>query len=190
MIKGWETFHPDVLPDIEPGKPIPLVNRHLMRSAQYFCDVTRAWRITLDAITLASGITEYDIELEPGTELVRIEEATIDGQPLAVWRAGREPYEGSRYVLTPDGRSIQVSWTPSGAMTLVLTITARPGDSATGVDEALAARYSKVIADGAKASLNKSQSEQQTFIDECNTIAARVWRGLSSARPRAKAMFL
>lgn len=190
MIKGWETFHPDVFPDIEPGKPIPLVNRHLMRSAQYFCDVTRAWRMTLDPVTLIESITEYDIEREPGTEIVRIEEATIDGQPLAVWRAGRETYEGCRYVHTPDGRTVQVSWTPTGAMSLVLTVTARPSDSATGVDEALAARYSKVIADGAKASLNKNASEQQAFIDECNTIAARVWRGLSSSRPRAKAMFL
>ena len=189
-MKAWETFYPDVLPYIDASIPEPMVDRHLLRSAQRFCDVTRAWKIELDPITLAANVKTYDIELEPGTELVRLESAMLDGVSLSVWRSGVSSASQGRYVFTSDGRIVGVSWTPSGPMTLLLTVTARPADTATGLDDILTARYSKVIADGAVASLTKSAADKAEFEAECATVAVQVWRSLSSARPRAKAMFL
>jgi hypothetical protein len=189
-MKAWETFYPDVLPYITDGTPMPMVDRHLMRAAQYFCDTTRAWQMDLDPIMLAAGLKVYDMELEPGTEMVRLESATLDGDDISVWRAGSNPGNHGRYVFAPNGRTVGISWTPSGPMSLVLTVSARPSDTATGLDDVLSARHSKVIADGAVASLNKSVGDRTRFEADCATIAVRVWRGNAAIRPRSRAMFL
>ena len=188
-MKPWDTFYPDVLPYVDPLSPNPMVDRHLLRSVQKFCDTTQAWRMDLDPVVLSAGVRDYEIELEPFTELVRIESATLNGERISVWRSEANVIGQGRYIGTPDGRALTVSWTPSGPMSLVLNISARPSDSAKGVDDILAAKYSKVIADGAVASLNKDRVALSDFDGECSTIAARIWRGNSSARPRAKAMF-
>lgn len=189
MIKAWDTFYPDVLPYIVGlGIPNPTVDRHLMRAAQKMFDITKAWRIQLDQIPLVAGVTSYEIELEAQTEIVRIEAASLDAQPLAVWRA--DSNIPGRCVSTHDGREAQLSWTPTGSMALVLTVSARPSDTATGISDTMAARYSDVIAKGAIASLKQSPSDKAEFAAECDAIAARVWRGHSSARPRARAMFM
>lgn len=188
-MKAWETFYPDVLPYIQDGTPTPMVDRHLMRAAQYFCDTTRAWQMDLDPIMLATGTKSYDIEIEPGTEMVRLESAKLDGDDISVWRSGDNSVNQGRYVFTSDGRTAGISWTPSGPMSLVLTVSARPADTSFGLDDVLSAQYSKVIADGAVSSLNKSVADRERFEAECAAIAVRVWRGLAAIRPRARAMF-
>lgn len=184
-MKNWDYFYPDVLQRIDRLIPNPVVDHHLKRAAQQFCTITRAWVIDADPIDIDALSQAYDIGLDKDKELVRIESALLDGSPISV-----SQHDQCRHIFTRDGQEIHLSWTPSGNQSLALTISISPSNVAKGIDDVIAARYCKAIADGAVASINNDATQQQAFMDSCNSIAVRVWRGLSSTRPRAKAMFL
>ncbi|WP_225784664.1 hypothetical protein [Xenophilus sp. Marseille-Q4582] len=186
-MKPWSTFFPDVLPAVVGlGLPEPTVEHQIKRAAQEFCRRTRAWRVTLDAVYTSASGREYDIELEPRSELVRLESAALDGHRIAVWRDrdGR-----GRFVFTSDGRTVAFSEQPGQGQQLVLTASLRPADSATGIEDALAERYSEAIARGAVARLKGDPILQQSFEGECDRIKVALWRGNAPINPRVRAQW-
>ena len=184
-MKDWRSFFPDVLPAVAGlALPEPTVEHQTRRAAQEFCRRTRAWRVTLDAVQTNLGAREYDLELEPRSELVRLESATLDGHPIAVWRDrdGR-----GRFVFTPDGRTVVFSQQPGPGQQLVITAALRPADNAPGIEDTLAERYSETIARGAVARLKGDPALQQSFEDECDRIKVGLWRGSAAINPRVRA---
>lgn len=185
-MKPWSAFLRDVRTSVS-GTAEPVIEHAVLRAAQCFCDKTRAWRVELDPVTTEEGVLEYDLELEQNTELVRIEGAKLNGRDYAVWRVGDAPDD--RYVYTPDGKTVLFSRGVEAGLPLVLTCTVKPGNNATGIDDAIFDRYVAVIAKGAVAELSGDAVKRQAFDDECNRIKTRIWRGFSAARPRARAHF-
>lgn len=183
-MKAWDAFFPDVLPYIEAGIPDPMVERQLLRAAQQFCQRTRAWRVELDPTPTTSELS-YDIDFPPASELVRVESAKLNGSPITIWR--NKPGANGQYVFTPDGKAIAFKRAPEPGSQLVLDVTLKPGDKATGVEDAIFDRYVDLIASEAIARLNGDSVRHDQFIEDCATVRADLWRGSAAIRPRTKA---
>lgn len=185
-MKTWDRFLKDVRP-WAPGTPAPVAEHAVLRAAQDFFEMTRAWVMELDAITTEEGVLSYDIELPKNTEIVRIESATVGTEGIPVWRSG--PNRHRRYVSTRDRSTVQFSQPPAAGAELVLTCSVRPGESAIGIEDHLFAAYARDIAKGAVAEVLNDAGRRLMFEDRCSTIAYQVWKGSSSATPRARANF-
>jgi len=185
-MSDWSAFLKDVRIDA-PGVAEPLAEHAVRRAAQRFCDLTRAWVVELDPTITREGVLEYDLELDQGAELVRLESAKLNGQDYAIWRAGNDPQ--GPYVYTPDGKLILFSRPVSAGLPLVLRCSVKPGNEASGIDDAIYDRYCDVIAKGAVARLTKDPTKAMEFEAECGRIKHQLWRGNAAIRPRARACF-
>lgn len=185
-MKTWSAFLRDVRP-AAPSTPEPVLEHAVRRAAQRFCERTRAWIVELDPTVTRAGATVYDLELERNVELVRLESATFNGNPYAIWRAGETCRGG--YVYTPDGKSITFGEPVAAGLRLVVRCAVKPGNAATGVDDMLFDRYLKEIALGAVADITGDGLRKAEFTDECNRIKTALWRGNAAIRPRARPSF-
>lgn len=167
--------------------PEPVLENAIRRAAQRFCERTRAWVVDLDPTVTRGGAQVYDLELERNVELVRLERAMFNGLDYAIWRPG-EPCRGS-YVYTPDRKSIAFGEPVAAGLRLVLRCAVKPGNAATGVDDALYDSYLKEIALGAVADLTGDPLRKAEFVDECNRVKTALWRGNAATRPRARPSF-
>lgn len=196
-MKAFDLFFPDVLPDA-PGVTEPIAEHALLRAAQRFCQLTRAWRVVLDPTTTIAGIDEYDLELPRDTELVRIESAKLGGNDVEV--ATKDNASRLReYVFCPDGQLLYVNPVPAGSTVIQITATLMPGNGAIGIEDFLYDRYVSVIAAGAVAKLMQQPMKPYSsaegiprwaaFEARCASIRNSLWRGLANNSPRAVANF-
>lgn len=182
MMREWADFFPDVLPGLAPGTPEPTVMHQLRRAAQEFCTRTRSWRATLEPIVTEEGRAAYHLPLPAHAALVRLERADLQGYgPLVLWRPGRG---SGQYLMTPNTRSVSFGRTPARDMELVLEVTLKPSDAATGIDPDVFDQYSEVIARGALARLRGDEALERSFQSSCDDINVAVWRGRAAVRPR------
>lgn len=183
-MKAWELFLPDILPFV-PALPEPTIERAVRHAAQEFCEVTRAWRVTLEPFLTTGVDTTYDLELEQNSELVRIEGITKNGYFYPVWRPGFE--EGAKdYGYTQDGKTITLSRLMEADASIVVDATLKPSNKAAGIEDMLYDRYERIITIGALGMLNNDPNRQGEFMAKCDQLRTRLWRGLSTARPRAQ----
>mgnify|MGYP003577447698 CR=1 FL=1 len=120
-MKTFEKFFPDLLPQV-PGCPEPVAEQALKRAAQRFCELTFAWRVRLDAISLAAGTDEYELPLPDRSELVRIEIARRGTCDIAV-ATQNDVRRDMDYVECYDGRTVIVNPVPAATADLLLTCT-------------------------------------------------------------------
>ncbi|CAN7537418.1 hypothetical protein LJR130_003784 [Variovorax sp. LjRoot130] len=184
-MKPWSNFLRDVRLSA-PGTPEPIAEHAVLRAAQEFCHETRAWIVELDPTITQEGVLTYDLELDQGVELVRIESAKFNGQDYPAWRPG-EATPCGRYVYTPDGRAIAFSEGVGAGLPLVIRCAIKPGETATGIDDVIFARYVKTIALGAVAELTSDPAKRGDFENRMARIKTDLWRGSAAIRPRARA---
>ncbi|WP_213956345.1 hypothetical protein [Variovorax sp. dw_954] len=182
-MKTWSAFLPDVRPKA-PGIPESIAEHAVLRAAQDFCDQTRVWQLELDPVTTQDGVLEYDIELGTGTELVRLESATLNGEPYAVWR--KEGVACDSYVNTPDGKTIEFSRPVEAGAVLVLRCSVKPGNRAAGIADAIYDRYVGDIALLAVAELKDDEGKRQAYQRRVDRIKTQLWRGNAAIRPRSR----
>jgi hypothetical protein len=155
----WSTWFPDVLVHA-PQAPEPLVTHALNRAAREFFRRTRAWTEWLEPqATVAGEGREYDLELPPQTDAVRLERATVGGAPLAIaaWRQlERDPVlhgNGDRTLVSGDLVIFQLQGLFAAGESVQVQAALMPKTAATGIPDALAVLYQEPIAEGAKALL-------------------------------------
>lgn len=184
-MRPWSDFLKDVRPKV-PTLPEPVIEHAIRRGAQAFCEYTRAWRVEVDPVTTLEGVRDYDLDLDMGCELVRLEDgAKLGGQDIAIWRAGADGH--GRYVYSPDGKTLQLSRAPAAGLLLEVTATVKPGEMSPGIDQAIFDRYAPVIAKGAVvAALGGDPLDDAAFVSTCDAIKTRLWRGNAAIRPRAR----
>jgi hypothetical protein len=198
----WSVWFPDVLVHV-PGAPDPLVSQALNRAAREFFRRTRAWTEWLEPLaTVAGEGREYDLELPPQTDVVRLERATVGGAPLAItaWRQlERDPAqhgEGDRALVSGDLLAFRLRGLFAAGEQLQVQVALMPKTTATGIPDALATRYLEPIAEGAKAQLLATASApfhdpkaatvaQLAFERAVAQHGVDVFRGHSSHVPRA-----
>ncbi len=158
-MKAWDQFFPALMVDL-PGCPQPVVTHALKRAAQDFFRQTLLWRIWLEPMRTANNINEYELEVEPHTELVRIERATLDGRPIVISTAASMPTDWKTNplgiedcIFCADGKSFTLIPYKDGGLVLLIEASLRPSDSAVGIEDCLFDLYSETIAHGAKARL-------------------------------------
>lgn len=197
----WETFLKDVLP-WTPGCPEPVAEHAVRRAAQEYLEATRLWKLWLPDVITAVDRTEYDIELEPKSVLVRLERATLNGCPIRTRSVDELPDEWQTYtsgiergVHTTDGETLFLLPAQAAGMVLKVEAAMRPSDEATGIEDHIFNRHSVHIAAGAIAALKgqaeKSYSDpagamewQGKFHGHMNVADFQRYRGYSSSRPR------
>ncbi|MBO9680953.1 MAG: hypothetical protein J7556_22230 [Acidovorax sp.] len=182
-MRAWRDFFPEVLPFIADGMPDPLLERHVLRVAQRFCERTRAWRATLEPIATLAGATNYEMELPQQAGLVRLEHALLDGVELSLGRA--DPRGQGRFVSTSDRKTVDLGFTPIATQALVLTASLKPANGAQGLEDFLFDQYAEDIAAGAVARINSDPLARESFEQRCDAVAAQLWRGSAAVRPRA-----
>jgi hypothetical protein len=206
MITTWDKFHSDVLMDV-PDCAAPVIDRALLRASQEFFDSTRIWRAVLDPIVITPNVILHELSLERGTEIVRIERATLSGREIDIVAAGDLPTDWMtakglrRSVHTIDRRNVYVTPALEAAgSALSLEVTLRPSDASTGIESHLHSQYGYFIAYGAKASLlmqpekpysNPSLAifHEAKFKDAIAAFSIRAERGYSSHRRRLSGKF-
>lgn len=197
----WDQWFPLVLVHVR-GAPDPLVNQALCRAAREFFKRTRVWTEWLEADP-ASGTstTEYDFALPPGSELVRVEQATVNGNPLAVQSYRQLVKDWTVHQV--DGPSLVsrdlVSFHLGGSFAAADSVQAQaslmPSLSAKGIPDAYASRYQDAIAEGAKAILlmvpgefqepNAAQLAKAMFDKAINEAAVDAYRSHTNNVPRS-----
>lgn len=203
-MKTWDQFFRDVLPDV-PGCPEPVAEHAILRAAQEFFQTTRAWNVWLDDVTTLGVVTAYDLNLEPNSELVRMEAATLDGVEIALARIQGMPANWRTTspsvrtcVFTSDSKTVQLLPVKAAGMKLAIQASLKPSNNAPGINDDLFDLYVENIAMGAKARLMMQPGKDYSnpkgatdsyalFMDGINTIKTRLWRGTAATRPRAVA---
>lgn len=149
-MKTWADLADDVLDDV-PGCSQATAAKALRRAAQILCERALAWRVVLaDQMTVA-GTSDYALALPAESKLVKLVRARVDGQPVNLLLDGQD--DGYKGVRALDLRNWRVLPVPDGVLAVSLTVALEPADTASGLDDGLAADYGLLIARGAKAEL-------------------------------------
>lgn len=166
MAKAWSYWLPDLLPHVA-GCPVLLAEHELLRAAQVFFRETRAWQETVPSlsVTVAGGGSITITNPDAGHELVRIENAWLDGIPLGVTTADDldaamgddwTTHTGTPshiYQITPGVAMLYPKPIADSATGLKVRVSVCPSDAATSVPDEMAVKFRDAIASGAKARL-------------------------------------
>lgn len=202
-MKTWDLFLKDVLVHV-PGCPEPVAEHAVLRAAQEYLETTRAWKLWLPDLTTEDGATDYFLLVEPKSELVRLERATLDGRGIAVRAEQDLPEDWLTYpqgvetgVHTADRKTVTLVPSQTAGLVLKVQASMKPSNSATGLDDDLFDLYVTHIAAGAVATLKghreKSYSDPDgallwrgTFLGHMGVTDFQRIRGYSSSRPRRR----
>ena len=202
-MKAWDQFFSDLMVDL-PECPEPVITHALKRAAQDFFKQTLLWKVWLEPMRTAANTNEYELALEPRSELVRIERATLDGRPIVISTAASMPTDWitnplgiEDCIFSADGKNITLIPMKDAGLTLLIEASLRPADSALGIENCLFDLYSETIATGAKArllrqpakpytDLGASVDAQALFENAIARIGIQQFRGFSSALPRRR----
>lgn len=196
----WSDLIPDVLPYV-PGCPDPMLEQEIRSAAIEFFQRTRAWIVWLDPLQAQPDEREYQLALPEHAEVVRIERATKDGQPLAVSGYRTLPADPSRHDDTTAGLTSAdriAVWLPQPLATgvaLQVQVSLMPTRSAPGVADALFSKHRAAIAEGAKYRLmtvpgplnqpKAAEDARQLFERAVASSSVDAWRGHTNTTPRA-----
>lgn len=201
-MKVWSAFYSDVLPSVI-GCPGPVLDHNLLRAAQDFFQRCHVWTQWLDNINTV-GIADYDLLLEPSSELVKLQRATLNGRTIEVtspealnadWQTS--PGSVRSCVFTRDRKTLTLF--PASSLDQLLRIEAalKPSNDATGVRDDFYDLYCEVIANGAKARIKRLSGTDfynPAQAMECDEMVKEAigrlniqrFRAFSSAAPRRK----
>lgn len=186
------SFYPYILPECM-GAPIPLVDSAILRATREFCTHSTAWRVDLDPVPLANSISDYDLDLPTGSQLVVILDVKLDGTPL--W-----PIEGTDGIEVTGSTSqprytqqtldqIHLTPEPAGLATgaaLSVRAALKPTLDATSIEDFLFDEYVEDLARGAKAILKRIGGKAWTDINGGEADYAQFKQAYHGARIRAE----
>lgn len=185
-----------------PDAPDPLVNQALIDASRDFFQRSRAWMEWLDpAVSQAGTGIEYDFDLPSQTELVRIERATRNGNPLVVQSYRQKSRDwmrdqgGEQALVSRDMLSFALTGNFPAGDEIQVQVSLMPSLRAAGIPDYLATRYLIPIAEGAKAILllipgtgfyqpELAVMSRRTFDQQISEAAMAAYRGHTNQVPR------
>ena len=199
----WQDFHSHLFVSAI-GCPIPLADQELRNAAIEFLSRTRAWCVWLDPVTTRDSVREYDFDLPANADIVRVEQATVAGNPVTVapYRASktnpRSIATGTNEGVTVDTRTFILSSSYSAGQSLEIQASLCPSRQATGIEDFLFDMFYLDILDGAKARILKlkgtpffapdiAMDSQAAFEEAIVNKKLDDWRGNTAARRRVVA---
>lgn len=201
-MKVWSEFYADVLPSVM-GCPAPVMDHNLRRAAQNFFQRTHVWTQWLDSLK-TSGTAEYNLPLEPLSELVKLQRATLNGREIAMltpeslpadWQTS--PNSVRSGLFTRDRKTLTLFPQTSTGQLLRIEATLMPANTAIGIRDDLFDLYVDVITNGAKARIKRLSGTEffnpgqalecdQMVNDAVGRLNIQRFRAFSSAAPRQK----
>ena len=202
----WSAFRPEVMV-YATGCPIPLADMKLRQAAIEFFRRTRAWVEWLEPVTTANaGLTDYDLDTPVDAEVVRIEQATIDGKPLSVvssrdvaqdWES--QPMNDLQLV-SRDLKTFRLGGLPIAGRVIRVQASLIPSRSAKGLPDDLFDKYLDDIAHGARHRIlsipgttfynpDLFMVEKAAFEASIASKSVDAWRGLTKNTTRARVNF-
>lgn len=201
----WSAFMPELM-TFATGCPVPVAEAKARLAAIEFFRRTRAWVEWLDPVTsTASATAEYDLEVPSGADVVRIEQASIDGIALLV----ASPRDGGKDVEREDTSEVQLisrnlksfrlGGLPIAGRVIRVQTALLPSRTSTGIPDDLE-MYVDDIVRGARAKLlsipgtefynpDSFMLEQSAFESAIAAKSVNAWRGLTKNTPRARVNF-
>lgn len=202
-MKTWDAWFPDVMVHAT-SAPDPLVRLALCRASREFFRKTRAWVEWLDAETTSTNAgEEHDFDLPTQTELLRVEQATADGRPLAVSSYRQRPADwvrhtqgGGQGVISRDLVSFYLVGGLQAGAKVQVQASLIPTLNATGLPDHLGNRFFEAITEGAKSILLMTPGDffkpelaalsQAVFMGAINSHAVDAYKGHTAEVPRAR----
>ena len=149
------TFTTEVLEDV-PHSPKPLIEKHILRAAQDFCQRTRIWEVALEDVSIVADTTEYTLTVPAQTDSGT---NTLTNILLGVAELKDEndlPYTDFDYT---DG-GITLRHTPQSSRTLSARGNLKPGFDATYLLDVLYNIHFDGIVAGAKYRLQRMKDKE------------------------------
>jgi hypothetical protein len=197
-MKVWSWWLPDILPHV-PGCPIPVAEHELKRAAQVFFATSRAWLVTEPEVAGLAGDVELSIvPTDPEQDLVRLEQAWINGIPATVKTVAEMDSQASDWQTHEGTPSIVVQLSPDVArlypipladFTVKWRASIIPSDVATGLPDDMAATYRDELAQGAKGRLMLYPNKSWTALDIAGVVGGAFADGASKANLEAARSF-
>lgn len=198
---SWSAWLPDVMPRAA-GLSLPMMEQEVRRAAQEFMRRTRVWTEWLDAEAGSAGNQEYYFDLPQGAIAVRIERATLDGQPLAVESFRARPADWTvthgtaSGMVSADRATFYVGGDVQGRQ-IQAQVSLAPGERSRGIPDGLFDQYRDHITHGALARLLAMPGQDWTnfalapthiaaFERAMDSVHADAWRGHTQNTPRAR----
>lgn len=151
-----------------PSAPRAFALRALSDAAKEFCSRTHVWQAQITPITLRPGQTEYEIDLDTGTQLVAFKDVRLDGKKI-------DPIATELFRLRTDNLRAGlplgfIQWQPStielinppkDASVLDVTAALTLALNATDVDlpDSIIDEYGESLASGAKGRLARQRGQ-------------------------------
>lgn len=190
-------FEPFVLPHV-PHVGMDVVAHNVKVAAVEFFARTLVWQALLDPITTVADVTEYDLDLEPNTDLAKLLSVWVGDQDYTIDSAVRSNHrrrDGSPYRLawTVNRCDLRIEPAAAAGKGLVAEVAMKPSIlTATEFPDEFG-EFTQDIANGALGvllsmpgehmNLNLAQAHRAMFNGRIATVHARVSKGFSKARP-------
>ena len=202
----WSAFLPELL-TVATGCPIPVAESKTRQAAIEFFRRTRAWVEWLEPVTtISNSLAEYGMEAPLGADVVRIEQATLDGNPFSVSSSRDVAQDLERQAMTDlqlvsrDLKTFRLGGLPMAGRVIRVQAALIPSRSAKGLPDDLFDKYADDIAHGARHRIlsipgtdyynpDVFMLEQSRFEAAIATKAVDAWRGLTHNTPRSRVTF-
>lgn len=183
-MKPWDQFLPDILPHC-PGCPDLVAEEEARNAAEEFLTETKAWRQWIGGMVTVAGQTDYTPTLPTASRIVKLYEATLDGEPLDV-EGSSAGERGTAYKATTDLASIILGPdAPLAGKALRVRLALSLTTAATGIDNTLFNAYRMAIADGAIARICRAVDKPYSNPAKADSHEGRFQQAISTARARA-----
>lgn len=202
----WSAFVPLLAP-YAAACPNPLLEAEARRAAIRFFRRTRAWVEWLEPVLSVADKAEYDLEVPTGADVVRVERATLSGNPLPVLSFRDAPKDfassdlASQGLLSANRKTFVLGNAVAAGQTLQVQVALAPGLTSTGLPDDLFELHGLDIANGALSVIlavpgagfyqpDLAMLKGAHFEGAINAVSVDAWRGFTASTPRVKAKFL
>lgn len=201
----WSSFYPE-LRTFAGGASEPLLELKTRQAAIEFFQRTRAWVEWLDPVISLDGLVEYDFDIPVGSDVARVERATVDGAPVVIQSYRDAPHDWSRAdlvnqgVVSRDLKTFRLGNAVAAGLLIQVQVALTPSRTATGLPDDLFDKYKDDIVHGARSKLleipnttfyqpDVAGREFALFEAAIDGNAVSAWRGLTGNTPRARVKF-
>lgn len=199
----WSAFMPELLTFAD-GCPVPMAESKARQAAIEFFRRTRAWVEWLDPVTSSSDSSmEYDLEAPSGSDVVRIEQATLGGSQIPVLSsrdAVQDVGQSDLQLVSRDLKTFLLGGAIAAGLLIQVQAALAPSRTSKGIPDDLFEKYVDDIAHGARAKILSIPGtsfyspdifmlEQAAFESSIATKSVDAWRGLTKNTPRPRVNF-
>lgn len=180
-----------------------MLDQEIRRAARQFFDRTKAWAVWLDTIYLVANLRDYDLDIPAGTEVVRLQRATVNGAPinvagwstLAVDLSSNESQGGRQILASSDLLTVTLGNEGEAGAKLQVQVALMPSRTATSIPDDVLSKHVDAVIEGAKYNLMRvpgplykpkdAEAARRAFENHVSGATVEAYRDHTMTTPRA-----